>query len=135
MQPIPASRVIFATVPLGTVKGAQIVFPIDKFLFDKEIVGIETYNATQQATSPTGSPVVSSADAIKITITLVRRSAEIHHNIPNNLLNTLSLFGLWKAIPPTVIDWNSSYIRVTDTLAAAATFVVPLIVHYIPKDV
>lgn len=133
MQPIPASRVIFAQVPVGTAKGAQITFPIDKFLEDMEIVGVETYNSKQQVVSPTGVNVVTAADAANITITLVRRSAEIHHNIPNELLNTLSLFGLWKAIPPTVIDWNSSYIRVTDVLAAVDPFVVPVIVHYIPR--
>lgn len=134
MQPIPASRVIFAQVPASTGKGARILFPIDKFLLNKRIVAVETYNSNQQPTSPTGQTVVSATDAGVITITLLRDSFEIHHDIPDNLLNTLSLFGLFKCMPPTVIDWNSSYIKVTDTLAVATAFVVPLIVHYLPDE-
>ena len=133
MQPIPASRVIYAIVPAGAGKGTRILFPIDKFLLDKKVVAVETYNAGQQPTAPNGSAVVTAADAGVITITLLRNSFEIHHEIPNNLLNTLSLFGLYKTMPPTLIDWNSSYVKVTDTLAVGTAFVVPLIVHYLPE--
>lgn len=132
MQLIPASRVIYAIIPAGTAKGARVLFPIDKFLLNRKVVAIETYNGSQLVTAPSGLPVVTAADAQKVTITLVRQSAEIHHDIPDNLLNTINLFGLYKTIPPTVIDWNASYVKVTDTLAVGAVFVVPLIVHYVP---
>lgn len=132
MQPIPASRVIYAIVPAGAGKGARVLFPIDKFLLNKRVVAVETFNSQQLTTSPNGQPIVTTTDANVITITLLRNSMEIHEGIPNNLLNTLSLFGLFKAIPPTIIDWNSSYVKVTNTLGAATSFVVPLIVHYIP---
>lgn len=132
MQTIPASRVIYAIIPAGTAKGARVLFPIDKFLLNRPIIAIETYNGGQLVTAPSGLPVVTAADAQKVTITLVRQSAEIHHDIPNNLLNTINLFGLYKTIPPTVIDWNASYVKVTDTLAVGAVFVVPLVVHYVP---
>ena len=132
MQPIPASRVIYAIVPAGAGKGARVLFPIDKFLLNKRVVAVETFNSQQLTTSPSGQPIVTTADAALITITLLRNSNEIHEGIPNYLLNTLSLFGLFKTMPPTIIDWNSSYVKVTDALGAATSFVVPLIVHYIP---
>lgn len=132
MQPIPASRVIYAIIPAGTAKGARVLFPIDKFLLNRPIVAIETYNGSQLVTAPSGLPVVTSGDAQKVTITLVRQSAEIHHDIPDQLLNTINLFGLYKTMPPTVIDWNASYIKVTDTLQVTGVFVVPLVIHYVP---
>lgn len=133
MQAIPASRVVYAIMPAGVGKGARVLFPIDKFLLDKKVIGVETYNAVQLVTAPNGLPVVTSADAANLTITLVRQSAEIHHDIPDQLLNTMNLFGLYKTIPPTVIDWNSSYVKVTDTLAVTGVFVVPVVVHYLPE--
>lgn len=134
MQLIPASRVIYALVPANAAKGARPLFPIDNFLLNRKVVAVESFNGGQLLTAPNGLPVVSSTDAGIITITLVRNSAEIHHDIPDQLLNPINLFGLWKAIPPTIIDWNSSYIKVTGTLAVTAQFVVPLVVHYLPDE-
>jgi len=132
MQPVPAQRTILATVPAGSVKGARILFPIDKFLLNRQIVAIETVNADQQAIASNGLPVVTAADALNITVTFVVGSAEVHHAIPLALLNTVLLAGLFKTITPTVIDWNSSYVTLTETPTVATTFVVPFLPHYIP---
>lgn len=132
MQPIPASRVITAVIPAGAQKGARLLFPVDKFLLNRPVIAIETYNATQLVTNPSGLAVVTPADAQLVTLTLVKGSAEIHQGIPNVLLNTVNLFGLFKTIPPTVIDWNASYVSLTDNPAVGTVFGVPLVVHYLP---
>ena len=134
MQLIPASRVIYALVPANADKGARILFPIDKFLLNRKVIAVESFNGSQLVTAPNGQAIVTSTDASVITITLVRNSAEIHHDIPDQLLNPINLFGLWKAMPPTVVDWNSSYVKITGTLAVGTEFLVPLVVHYLPDE-
>ncbi len=133
MQPIPAQRTIIASIPAGTTKGANVLFPIDKFLLNMPIVGIETLNEEQQKFASNGQPVISAADALIATLTLVSGSAELHKAIPLPLLNTVQLSGLYKTIPPTVIDWNSSYVTFTDAPAVGTAFAIPLIVHYRPQ--
>lgn len=131
MQKIPAQRVINCTVPAGAAKGSNILFPIDKFLTGRKVIGVETLNADQQAVSSTGVQVVTPADAVNITLTLVAGSTELHKAIPLPSLNTIQLSGLFKTLPPTVIDWNASYVTLNATPTVGSAFVVPVIVHYI----
>ena len=130
MKPIPRSRLIWVTIPAGTTEGAVIQFPDVPELRNKQVIGMESYHEAMLDKTPDLVFTVRVADLPKFTVTLKDGSMERHYNIPPETLNPQNTAGLWKMFTPFVVNWQSSYVRCTETPATPTTFTIPFLVFY-----
>jgi len=132
MKPIKRSRTIYLLANAGTAKGAQLQFPLDRYLADKRVTGFEVVSDNILTTAPDSSPMATTLDLLVTTMTLVRQSDEVHQEFPLVLANSVIMNGIWKEIEPTVIDWQRSYLTLNGAPATAVQFTYGILVHYEP---
>lgn len=135
MQPIRRSRQ-YLVPTTGTIsKGARVLFPLDQYLKDALIVGVETFDNQQLATGDNGQAIVDTTDFIKCSVTLVKDSKEIYKGVPLVLWSPVSMFGIFKELEPTRITLEQCYVSANDAIAAAGPFSFGFVFHYIdPSD-
>lgn len=133
MQPIPRSRQINVRIPVGLGKGAQVAFPVESYLRDKRIIGIESIANTALVTADNGTAVATPAQLTFASLTLVdTKSDEVHKGVPAFFLAPNENFGIYRDIEPVVIDWQKSFVKLTDAPANVAVFTYAFLVHYLP---
>lgn len=133
MRAIHRSRQYLIPFAGAAGKGAQQPFPLDQFLKDKLIVGIEFFDERTLTFGDNGQPIVTNADFLKMSVTLVHNSVEIYKGTPLSQLNPLDQWGIWKELAPTRVSFQQSVLKVNDTLTAIQAFSVGAVVHYLDQ--
>jgi len=132
MQAIQRTKQYLVPASQNLAKGAAINFPVDAFLRDKMIVGVEAFAENTLTFGDNGQAIVPTAEFLKCSVTLTRKGTKIYDGFPLQQLDPSFMFGIYKEFVPTVIDWNLSFVKVNDAIAAATPFSFGFNVHYLP---
>lgn len=135
MRPIRRSRQYLVPTNGNISKGGRVLFPLDQYLKDALIVGVETFDDQQLTFGDNGAAICPTAEFIKASVTLVKDSKEIYKGVPLVLWNPVSMFGIFKELHPTRITLEQCYVQANDSIASAAPFSFGFVFHYIdPAD-
>jgi hypothetical protein len=111
--------------PSAPGNGQKLFFNDIPVLRDKKITGMEMLSAGDLAVSPNLNTVIADADADQIVITLVNKNnQEFIYQTPVLNYSPRNQNGLIRAICPTYIDFQRSYITVCDNTGISANEVV-----------
>jgi hypothetical protein len=101
-------------------------------LRNKKITAIEVYSAAEVSVAPSGGTMIVAADLPKLGLTVINQETteEFIRQMPLFNLNPPSNGGLIRAMDPTPVQFEKSYLTVFDTTGLAAAEKVCLNVHY-----
>jgi len=134
MQPIRRSRQYLVPTS-GTVnKGGRVLFPLDQYLKDKLIVGVETFDDQQLTFGDNGQAICPSPEFVKCSVTLVKDSKELYKGTPLVLWNPVSMFGIYKELEPTTLTLEQCYVQANDNIASPVPFAFGFVFHYIDQQ-
>lgn len=134
MQPIKRAELIWITVPAGTVAGASLPFLAQPTLEGVDILGAEMLDATGLSFTPDLVAVITAADRIRATLTLAEGSDEVVKDLPLTSMNAVANAGVWKEFDRIRVDWQKSYVKITQTFATLPCQV-PFVFYYArPED-
>lgn len=83
--------------------------------------GLEVYFSTQQSKTESDRPVITSANAAKIAITLKRNGKEVIYLAPYVSYNALINYGMIRRFVPQGFDLTDSYIQNMEALPDGTT--------------
>ena len=108
--------------------GSNIPFPNVPQLQNALVYGIETFTASELATSQTGKTLVSTLTGLLAVF--YNKNYERINLYPTYNLNTIQRYGVIPEFEPFVIDWQKSFIKITNTTSLAANESVLFGFHY-----
>lgn len=130
MKSISRSQLVWILVSNGaSLQGAFLPFTAKPDLDGVDITGIETMDSDTLTFTPDGVPVITPADALLLSVTLVEGSNQRHKHLPWNLSNPSIQFGIWKEFNPFRLTWQRSGVFASGPLSANV-LAIPLNVHY-----
>ena len=121
MREIPRFKLVWATLPIAAQTGATIPFPDVPELRGKRIFGVECYAAPYLAATPDLVACSSLADITKMTLVLRDGIDERVQDIPCATLYPQYVAGIYKQFTPFVVNWQSSFVRIVQTVTGAQT--------------
>jgi hypothetical protein len=101
----------------GSIATGKRYFAVDISQFVKKqrvAYGIEFFTATQQATTPTGNTVVSTAAGIAVTLR-DNKKQEFMYQVPMYTLIRSNNAGLIVLLKPRIINLTDCYVQITNT--------------------
>jgi len=108
--------------------GSNIPFPNVPQLQNALVYGIETFKSSQLATSSTGKTLVTSLTGL--IATFYNKNFERVNLYPCYNLNTIDRYGIIPAFDPFVIDWQKSFVKITNTAGLNANESIVFGFHY-----
>jgi hypothetical protein len=78
------------------------------------VYGIEFFSATQEATTPTGNPVVGTTTGITVTLRDDKKQ-EFMYQVPMYTLIRANNAGLIVLLKPRIINLTDCYVQITNT--------------------
>jgi hypothetical protein len=108
--------------------GSNIPFQNVPQLQYARIYGIEAITANSLATSSTGKTIVNTITGL--VVTFKDRNFDRVFNYPVYNLDTIARFGIIPAFEPFVIDWQKSYVKITNTTGLSANESIIFGFHY-----
>ena len=129
----PILRSYLAEVNLGTTtpgQGQNINIQDYPQLRDVYITGIEVFNDTQLAVSPSGKIVVGTLSGITLTL-MDKYNMEMIYQYPTYDLNPANVGGFYRDFKPFYLQLTKSYISILDTTGLSANESVVLNVFYV----
>jgi hypothetical protein len=108
--------------------GSNIPFQNVPQLQYARIYGIEAITGNSLATSSTGKTLVTTVTGL--VVTFKDKNFDRVFNYPVYNLNTIARFGIIPAFEPFVIDWQKSYVKITNTTGLSANESIVFGFHY-----
>lgn len=118
-------------INLGAVlpgAGSNINFPNVPQLQYANIYGIEAITGNELLTSTTGKTLVTTLTGL--VAVFQEKNFDRVYQYPVYNLNTISRYGIIPAFKPFVIDWQKSYIKITNVTGLSANESIVFGFHY-----
>ena len=133
MRPVRRQRVVYLQIAAGLKQGGQVFFQDQQDLKDAKITAVETFTVDDVTQGPSGTPVITAADAAKTVMSISEKSDERVKEVPYLAFRTTQNAGEPRTYEDIEIEWTQCYIRAVQDYAGGP-FVLPILVSfYYPK--
>lgn len=133
MRPVRRQRVVYVSIAAGLKAGGQVFFQDQQDLKDAKITAVETFVVEDVSTGPSGTPVITTADAQNTVLSISEKSDERIKEVPYLAFRTTQNAGEPRTYEDIEIEWTQCYVRAVADFVGGP-FVLPVLVSfYYPK--